>query len=544
MVDYKFNDIIQNISTWNIKDGWITIYRNLDKSKYCDQGAIFCGIVSNKALKNSLESYGWDLLIGQCRPGHVRYYNNGKEKIEYYRFSNDGIEPFVLHRNEFGYRKGYIELSEEFRLYYNLYEETTKNGKIFIQIDDNGDDIPVAKIENDIVQVKLNFLKDYINSRKVNFAIYFDLMRFSNDTLVSLNLAEQNDTVSKTNYVYNLLIRDMSDMLIGENKTQAWLLGKIILFYDKKHKVKMYGSINNDDEQYVDYIIGFDESGKCIEHTSNEQFLANYFGKNPGSPHYLTPVYFKNDVLKKYYDNPTKYSVRDGIIECNGSWSLRLDNSCRDYIIVFLGDLGKLSYKEQLYWKSFNIEKQEGLSRTGFKRAFLGEPADPDNPDLYFKMRLRQFNEKWSKKYGWNLFKQLNEKDEHYFKSLHCLTTDDNAKEFDEQVLNLTKIIIDSLNEKELQRDITIETNDKGIDKFEKYLLSKGFNYTEMITFIKNLQNLRSTTVAHRRSDSNKKSKDTLEYFNIGNDSLKNVFDEILIKTIMIFNTLEKAFSL
>jgi len=45
------------------------------------------------------------------------------------------------------------------------------------------------------------------------------------------------------------------------------------------------------------------------------------------------------------------------------------------------------------------------------------------------------------------LFKPLAEEDGHYFKTLRVPLTKE-QKEFDEQVLALTKIFIDSLNEK------------------------------------------------------------------------------------------------
>lgn len=542
MKDFTFQDIIPKLSSWFIRDGWITVYEDLDKTESCDRGGLYCGLIETKQIKKALRSYSWDLMIGQCRPGHIHYYRNGKERIEYHRFSDKGIEPFVLHRDGFGHRQGYIEISEDFRLYHNLYEAPSAAGErptSLLHIDGNADEIPVVKIQERSVQVKLKFLKNYMNARRINFVVYFELMRFSDQEMASLNLKpEDSTTVVKNSSIYNLLIRPME---IGDSRTQAWLLGKLIIPFDRAYKPNLYGGMDEDENLHVNFAIGHDDSGNVVEHTSNEEALANYFGKNPGAPHYLTPVYFRSDVLKKYFDTPNKYNVHDGRIECIGFWSLRLDNSCRDDVIVFLGDLGTLPYKEQLYWKSFNMDKQGGMSETGFKRAFLGEWTDPDSPDLYFKMRLQDFNEKWTKANGWSLFKPLNESDKHYLQSLHSLTSDDNAKEFDEQILNLTKIIIDSLNEKEMQKHITPEPNDKGIDKLDKFLASIGRRYPDMIQFLRNLQTLRSTTVAHRRSDSNKQSKAASDYFRIGTDTLKQVFDEILVKTIMIFNTLGKS---
>jgi hypothetical protein len=222
-----------------------------------------------------------------------------------------------------------------------------------------------------------------------------------------------------------------------------------------------------------------------------------------------------------------------------------LDNSCEDYVIVLLGDLGKdLHYKEQLYWKSYNIIPQkEGFSRTAFSRWIEGDFCDPDKPDLYLKMRYDQFNKLWNEKFGWQLFKPLSEDDKHYFQTLHLLTTPDNIKEFDEQILSLTKIFIDSLNEKELVKGISITKGDaKGIDKFEMFLENKNLKISEMITFFRNIQSLRSSTVAHRRSTERKETKKVLNYFKIEENPLDKILEDIFMNFVITLNTLETRF--
>jgi hypothetical protein len=111
-------------------------------------------------------------------------------------------------------------------------------------------------------------------------------------------------------------------------------------------------------------------------------------------------------------------------------------------------------------------------------------------------------------------------------------------KEFDEQLLAIVKITIDSLNEKKLAEGCTsLEKGAKSIDKLESFMKSKGHNLAEMILFLRNVQLLRSTTVAHRRSRSeNYKLND---YFKFGAKTQRSVFEDIVIKMIWMFNTLE-----
>ncbi len=168
--------------------------------------------------------------------------------------------------------------------------------------------------------------------------------------------------------------------------------------------------------------------------------------------------------------------------------------------------------------------------------------TDPEQPDLYFKHKFEAFQEVWFKKFGWYLFKPLSEEDCYHFKSLHIPITN-NRKEFDEQILSLTKILIDSLNEKELAKGISIEKeNPKGIDKLEGFLNSKNVHFKNIIEFLRNLQSLRSTSVVHRKSKKSKDYQKILNYFYFDNKELQEIFRDILTKAICILNSLEGYF--
>jgi hypothetical protein len=88
-------------------------------------------------------------------------------------------------------------------------------------------------------------------------------------------------------------------------------------------------------QEYESFIINEDEFGRAVTFTCEESKLSNYFGKNPGAPHYLTPVFFRSDVLQKYYNNAELYTVTEGSVSCKARWHLRLDNDHSDYVAVF-----------------------------------------------------------------------------------------------------------------------------------------------------------------------------------------------------------------
>ena len=170
-------------------------------------------------------------------------------------------------------------------------------------------------------------------------------------------------------------------------------------------------------------------------------------------------------------------------------------------MVVFLGDVGRdIPESEHSYWRSFNIVPSGPLSSTAFRRSFLCEFTNPRRRDLLFKQQFTELNRKWREKNGWFLFKPLSEADQHCFVSLRTPATDEQT-EFDTQVMYLAKVLVDSLNESELSKCISIDPDEKGISKFESYLRAK--KATECLVYVeilKDIQALRSSGAAHRKS--------------------------------------------
>ena len=275
------------------------------------------------------------------------------------------------------------------------------------------------------------------------------------------------------------------------------------------------------------------KQGKIIEFTCEESKLANFFGANPSAPNFLTHIFFKKEVLDKYYNKPSKYSVRDGYFSYGNKWGINIDNNASGCVMVYLGDLGRLPHKEQQYWKLYNILKGSA-SPTSFKRDFQAEFCSPIEPALFFKERIELFNGKWKKKFGWGLFKPLNKEDEHHIKTLRV--PDNEQKEFDEVVLSLNKLVSDSLNVADMKKDLSFEKEDKSIAILKKYLEQKHkVSFPQMIEFLKDLQNLRSMGSAHRKGNDYKKA---YEKFDKGN--LSKTFENILIKSVTMLNTIER----
>lgn len=176
-----------------------------------------------------------------------------------------------------------------------------------MQIDDNGDEHDAILISDKEIKVKTLFIRQYLTIRKMVLAIFFDYSRLSEKTLAELGIEEYQREEKGADHIISLVARPWTGMSNDNKRSHGRALGKKLVFGDRKFKPRGFG--DRREQKYIDFIIGVDESGKEILHTSDEAHLSNYFGANPGEPHYLTPVFFRKEVLNKYYSQPEKLSV-------------------------------------------------------------------------------------------------------------------------------------------------------------------------------------------------------------------------------------------
>ncbi|WP_339179236.1 hypothetical protein [Paenibacillus sp. FSL R5-0701] len=496
-------------------------------------GYFWAGLIPNNEIEEVLKSTNWEHEEGSIRPGFV---GHGTSEYVYERYAGAEFEPLLFLREFGGVLESYIEISEEFRLLNNLYYDHKDNKYIYVS--DNGELDPVIKIEGNNVFFKLNYLKRFAAVKQMGIALYFNIRFDSEVTLEEMNLVADQDCYYGPDCCFDYH-HDNDTMSSSDRRAYSILHGKKILFgvsieesgywpYDKL-------------KSFEEFVIGYDEKGEEVKFPSDPKNLANYFGSNPNSPQYLTPVYFSKDVLTKYYSKPELYEVNDGHIRCQGIWLLPIDNLNKEYVSAYLGDLGReLPHKEQIYWKSFNIIPDGKLSETKFKRDFLAQFADPEISDLKFKQKFVMFRGKWIEKMGWDLFIELSDADKYNFEHLRIPIAKSQV-EFDGLVLSLVKTMIDSINEKELNKLIMNKEDLKGsISRLERFLEEKNVTgYEPHLKFLRDLQELRSTGSGHRKGKSYDKVS---EKVGLQNRNFDEVFEKILNDSISFLGFLEDSF--
>ncbi|URA09246.1 hypothetical protein [Thermospira aquatica] len=496
---------------------WVPVFWNFGSLESGERVMYSSAIIVKNKVKEALKKVEPDLYVYEEKPDFVEYRNKkGKRVLKYRRFHEEGIEPLVYWRIFKGKKRR--------KTFIYLEEDKGKKEKVFLFIDERtGKEDEVIYIEKDKVLIKLKYLKEYLAIKQAYLALYFELVRLSEHTLEELGKEEIRGKITRdSNYIYSFSLVEDS---INGFSSLGRLRGKKIIAPPKDfHSVFEKGS-----QKFEEFIIEVGKEGKEIWQScefSLESEFAELF------------VFFRREVLKKYYDKHSSFTVEDGKVEHKGFWHLPVMNNHREYVVVRFKFLHGLPYEEQVHWRNFNVTPK-GVSDIDLWRYLNGVYLEPEHPEFLFKKRFFSFQAVWREKFGWDLFLPLPEGDSYHMKTLHVPFTSD-QKEFDEQILSLHKILIESLNDKELAKGVSIEKQNPGsIDKLEAFLKHHNFPDLSIIEFLKKLQALRSAAVAHRKG---KKYEEIKEYFGIGTKSFFSVFEDILNRCIEILTKLNYVF--
>ena len=491
-------DVLEKVIPSVGADGWQSLY--LSHGQHPDRFGLFCALVEAKTAKACLEHDSWDIQIGDGLPGFSQGWNEGREETTYHRFGAlGGIRPLVIYRQFHGAFPGYPELCEEFRHYHDLAHDQKRN--LLLDFDRSGYEIEVVRIASGKVEARLKYLREFQAGTGLYLGIYIDSVRYSNLTLGQIP-PDQRELVhvdARARYTRHVVECDH----IEEFATFSRLLAKVLLPPPNINQAGVwpFSEADRESEAEVSFIFGTDHDGRPVECTSNPNKLDNYFGANPGAPHYLTPIYFRRDVLSKYYADPDRYTVSDGHLSCLGLWGCQIDNNHPSHVVVFLGDLGRdLPPDERLHWKQFNVPPEGGVSEPNFRRSFLAQWSAPTAADLVFRQEYMHLNRAWQTQQGWFLFLPPEQGDEHLIDTVRVPVNNSQA-ELDAQVLSLAKLLVDSLNEKALEdQGGKAEAGDKGITKFARFLKTTNFKEgIAVVQLLRDLQTLRSTGSGHRK---------------------------------------------
>src|SRR5258708_33645285 len=156
----------------------------------------------------------------------------------------------------------FIEISEEFRQYFNLFP--AENGNKLVAVDDSGDDVDVVRgLQSDRVEVSLQYLKKYLATKDMVLAVFFDIDAFDDDqSFKELGIEAFKVEQKGDDYAYLCVSAEPG---LGGHKAFTRLLGKKIIRGSSNYKPKLIER----EEEYEDFIIFLNDAGTPDSYTSN-----------------------------------------------------------------------------------------------------------------------------------------------------------------------------------------------------------------------------------------------------------------------------------
>jgi hypothetical protein len=474
---------------------WLTVLEDRLGEGGAGRGVLrIACLLRPERVEHALQQPGFDFGIGDGHPGFVGRPDDSGDFVYTYETVDQRDEvPLVFQRSFSGPFPMVGELAEDFRLFWDLYEDRAAG--TFATTDELGDVVVVARWVDGHLEIRKSFLRRYQAARQLALSIQVNVDRQGGTEIEDQVDQDVRHTDSSMNVHY------YGGRLSHGNEACYYtrLVGKVVVPPPPTANADVgpYAKPG----RYATFTIGLDPEGEPVEHTCDPDTLSNFYGANPDAPNYLTPVFFKASVLDKYFADPDRYDVVDGHIHSSGAWGLSIDNGLPDYVSVFLGDLGRdLPHREQQYWKAFNIPPPGPMSETAIRRSFLGQWAESDRIEHQFVAAFVRLNTTWTEQHGWQLFKPLNQPDQHLLEATRVPTNPSFAA-FDAEVTKLAKLVVDSLNEQAISDNLTgpRQKDAKGIAKLERLLGQLGMTDLRLCTTLRNIYGARSRSGAHRK---------------------------------------------
>ena len=475
---------------------WTIVHDNwyLDNGDNCSRYMAF----AQPHMRDKILSHGgWDFQKGDGHPAFSCHEQNAQYTCSY---KAPEFEPLVICQHFYGIVPDVLHISEEFRLLMNLWQDP-KSGDYFEIKDDGSKDLAI-RYKDKRIEVRTPLLKRYMAARQLDAVLFIDTrvsVEYAGDVADFSDLEFEGQIGDELMY----LSRSIGRLPISDARVDSLVFAKRILSAPPQKNCGIWPWDETDLADYPEFIIGEDEYGKPVKYTCDPDCLANYFGKNPDAPHYLTPVFFKPEVLQRYYDDSDLYTVSDGNLSCASMWGVKIDNGNPNCVVVFLGDIGRdIPASHRTHWLSYNVSPTQRMSDVGVRRAFFGQFADSENPEHRFKLAYNHLQNSWEEHWGWRLHRKAEGQDAGVLQRLRIPVNDTDA-ELRTQSINLALVLVDYLNEKNLASYLSDAKGDKGIAKFKKFLETQSYQHTERdIRLLQRIQRMRSRIAAHSSGSS------------------------------------------
>jgi hypothetical protein len=160
-IDPYMNDCYSFIHDIIGTKSWIPLYVNNILPHTNDEFFLYSALIPQESIDEIISQYEWEINIDSFHPGMVIYNDQGERKADYLRFGReDEIKPILIHRNFWGIKDSFFDVSEEFRHLYNLYYD--EHEKRYVSILDDGNEDVIIKISDNLIEINSKYIKEFL----------------------------------------------------------------------------------------------------------------------------------------------------------------------------------------------------------------------------------------------------------------------------------------------------------------------------------------------------------------------------------------------
>ena len=438
MYDKMFKDYIEMYKSIN-KEEWIVLYDKNHVQNLENDIFTFCALIDREKLKENdyMNKFDWGFATDSFGKATFGTFGWGEsEKLFFSDGTTHELFEYLVALRYFDKYDEVVEINPKFIWYGNLVKQNEG------YIDPITDEL-IVKVMPNHLEVKREYLKDFLCANNKGCVIVFDHRRYFNSID---KIKEQYENISGENYYISLSINNASGFRSDYNGCSS-IIGKAAILPFKKPHHREYKYFAKDKE-YEKFIIDFDEDeDEEVEFTCNEDELANYFGANPAAPHFLTPVFFDIKVLDKYKNDPRNYAVSDSNISFLSDWSIPFNINKEMKVSVWLGDLGKITYEEQKYWRTFNIKPTGKMDSKFIDRQLKGIWTDASRIESKLVPSINRFNAMIKDRFYDVIFNVLSDADKEIYNTF-MIPTNYSIPEYQSFLMKLSKLVAESINVK------------------------------------------------------------------------------------------------
>ena len=255
---------------------------------------ILGGLIPSNKVDEVLSEQHISGVIENVWPEPTAYRSDRESPVKYFRWGVDediyGSEPLVIGRQFSKMKENYFEISEEFRLFHNLYHD--RKTDTYIKIDDAGNEETVVVVKSDEVQIRLKEIRQFLAIKEMYLSMLFEFNEYSTYSLQELGLSDVEWTFERDGLIFWRHDYSGDTHYHKEGfQSDSRLRGRRLIAPVPKSKSGL-GDFA-EEPKYAEFIVDVDQNGDEVYHTYDPHELRDVSDENPNTPQGFTSVHFR-----------------------------------------------------------------------------------------------------------------------------------------------------------------------------------------------------------------------------------------------------------